>query len=57
MDIVSISVASNYAVNEKRLSLNAQYEPHVSVSTKKADGYVAVRIADNGIGIRQFKPI
>ena len=40
-----------YTVNEKRLSMNGQYAPQVSVSTKKTDGYIELRIQDNGEGI------
>ena len=40
-----------YTVNEKRLSVNGQYIPRVSVSTKKVHGRVEVRIKDNGVGI------
>ncbi len=40
-----------YTVREKQLSVNGQYAPQVSVSTKKAGGRVEVRISDNGIGV------
>jgi len=52
-----------YAVNEKGILVNQSgspantagksYEPLVSVSTKKTDGKVEVRITDNGTGIPQ----
>ena len=52
-----------YAVNEKTLSAVAtlptgqagptadKYEPTVSISTKKAEGKVEIKVADNGNGI------
>ena len=40
-----------YAINEKRLAMSEQYSPQVSVNTKKAGGYIEVRIGDNGAGI------
>jgi signal transduction histidine kinase len=42
-----------YAVNEKRrLNLN-EYEPTVSVITKKINNHVEIRVTDNGNGIPQ----
>jgi two-component system NtrC family sensor kinase len=40
-----------YAVNEKKQQLNGIYEPTVSVSTKKLNNKVEIKIADNGNGI------
>jgi signal transduction histidine kinase len=51
-----------YAVAEKKKQLHEGYEPTVSVSTKKLDGKVEIRIMDNGNGIptqsldKMFKP-
>ena len=44
-----------YAVNEKKESrqLDNGYEPTVSVSTKKVDDKVEIRVKDNGNGIPQ----
>ncbi len=42
-----------YAVNEKRQKNIEGYEPTVSVSTKKTDDNVAIKVADNGNGIPQ----
>src|SRR5678815_4127906 len=40
-----------YAVNEKQNHNLKGYEPTVSVSTKKTNGKVEIRVADNGNGI------
>jgi two-component system NtrC family sensor kinase len=42
-----------YAVNEKKRNLDGTFEPLVSVSTKKENGNVVIRVADNGNGIPQ----
>ncbi|MEI9909580.1 MAG: two-component regulator propeller domain-containing protein [Bacteroidota bacterium] len=42
-----------YAVNEKKKSSPGNYEPTVSVSTKKINGIAEIRVADNGNGIPQ----
>jgi signal transduction histidine kinase len=42
-----------YAVNEKKKLLNGEYEPKVSVSTKKADLRIEIIVKDNGNGIPQ----
>jgi ligand-binding sensor domain-containing protein/signal transduction histidine kinase len=41
-----------YAVQKKK-ELNADYEPTVSVSTKKFDGKIEIHVRDNGVGIPQ----
>jgi len=40
-----------YAVNEKKQQLDGSYEPTVSVSTRKLNDKVEVRVTDNGKGI------
>lgn len=42
-----------YVVDEKKKSGVENYEPTVSVSTKKVDGKVLITVADNGNGIPQ----
>jgi signal transduction histidine kinase len=42
-----------YAVNEKKQKLNGEFESVVSVSTKKENGNVVIRVTDNGSGIPQ----
>ena len=42
-----------YAVNEKKMQLQEGYEPTVSVSTKKINDKVEIRVKDNGNGIPQ----
>jgi len=42
-----------YAVDEKKKQSQNGYEPTVSVSTKKVNGKVEIRVADNGNGIPQ----
>ena len=42
-----------YAVNEKQKQNLNGYEPTVSVSTKKRNGKVEIRVKDNGNGIPQ----
>jgi signal transduction histidine kinase len=42
-----------YAVNEKRKTADENYQPIVSVQTKRLNDKVEVRIADNGNGISQ----
>jgi signal transduction histidine kinase len=42
-----------YAVNEKKKQNPTGYEPTVSVSTKKINGGVEIKVADNGTGIPQ----
>jgi signal transduction histidine kinase/ligand-binding sensor domain-containing protein len=42
-----------YAVDEKKKQIGKDYEPIVSVTTKKINGKVEVKVADNGNGIPQ----
>jgi two-component system NtrC family sensor kinase len=42
-----------YAVDEKKKQISDGYEPTVSVSTKKNNGKVEIRVKDNGNGIPQ----
>jgi two-component system, NtrC family, sensor kinase len=42
-----------YVVDEKRKSGSEGYEPTVSVSTKKVNGKVEIKVSDNGNGIPQ----
>ncbi len=60
--ILNLLTNAFYAVNEKKLmnieaGLNNEvghgYEPTVSVTTKKTDGKVEIRVSDNGNGIPQ----
>jgi two-component system, NtrC family, sensor kinase len=51
--ILNLFTNAFYAVNEKKKSTTAPYEPTVSVSTKKAGGKTIIRVSDNGNGIPQ----
>ena len=42
-----------YAVDEKKRQLDGSYEPCVSISTRKVNNHVEVRVKDNGNGIQQ----
>ena len=42
-----------YVVNEKKQKLDGTFEPVVSMSTKKENGNVIIRVADNVNGIPQ----
>jgi signal transduction histidine kinase len=42
-----------YAIDEKKKQIGDEYEPIVSVSTKKNNGKVEIRVKDNGNGIPQ----
>ena len=42
-----------YAVDEKKKKVGNAYEPIVSVSTKKSNGKVEIKVSDNGNGIPQ----
>ena len=54
--ILNLITNAFYVVNEKKTLRQAQgdsYEPTVSVSTKKSNGKVEIKVADNGNGIPQ----
>src|SRR5204862_3800107 len=42
-----------YAVDEKKKRVGNGYEPTISVSTKRNNGKVEIRVSDNGNGIPQ----
>ena len=42
-----------YAVTEKNKQQSENYQPTISVSTKKINGKVEIRVIDNGVGIPQ----
>jgi signal transduction histidine kinase len=42
-----------YAVREKKQALNGNFEPVVTVATKKESGRVVIKVIDNGPGIPQ----
>jgi signal transduction histidine kinase len=42
-----------YGVTEKKKQAGENYEPTVSVTTKKSEGKVSISVKDNGIGISQ----
>jgi two-component system NtrC family sensor kinase len=42
-----------YAVSEKKKAAEGEYEPVVSVDTKRVDRKVEIRVKDNGVGIPQ----
>jgi signal transduction histidine kinase len=52
---VLLNLFSNafFATTEKRKQQGEEYEPIISVSTKKIGGKVEIRVKDNGIGIPQ----
>ncbi len=52
---VLLNVYNNafYAVNDKRKITNGNYQPAVSVVTRKTNGKVVLTVKDNGIGIPQ----
>ena len=49
--ILNLISNSFYAVNEKKMLLAGSYEPIVSITTKKLNDKVEIKIADNGSGI------
>ena len=51
--ILNLITNAFYVVDEKKKSGLENYEPTVSVSTKKNNGKVEIKVADNGNGIRQ----
>ncbi len=52
---VILNILNNacYAVNEKREKQKDGYSPQISISTKKLDGKIEIRIKDNGTGMPQ----
>ena len=42
-----------YSLNEKKKKLDGEYEPELTVSTKRMTNKVEIRIRDNGLGIPQ----
>lgn len=51
--ILNLITNAFYAVDEKKKQNLNGYEPLVSVSTKKSEGKVEIKVADNGNGIPQ----
>ena len=51
--ILNLIVNAFYAVTEKKKHADENYEPTVSVSTKKINSKVEIKVADNGNGIPQ----
>ncbi len=51
--ILNLLTNAFYAVTEKRKQAGADYQPTVSVRTKKRNGKVEISVADNGNGIPQ----
>ena len=51
--ILNLITNAFYVVNEKKKSGIENYEPTVSLSTKKINGKVEIKVADNGNGIPQ----
>jgi signal transduction histidine kinase len=49
--ILNLITNAFYAVAEKNKSGIENYEPTVSISTKKLDGHIKISVADNGNGI------
>ena len=51
--LLNLYINAFYAVNEKGKQQNENYEPIVSVNTKKINGKIEIRVKDNGNGIPQ----
>jgi signal transduction histidine kinase len=51
--ILNLITNAFYVVTEKKKQMSDGYEPTVSVSTRKVNGKVEIKIADNGNGIPQ----
>ena len=51
--ILNLITNAFYAVSEKKKQIGDEYEPVVSVSTKKSKDKVEIRVKDNGNGIPQ----
>ena len=50
---VLVNLVNNalYAMIERRSRMNGEYRPQLTVSTKRTDDVVEIRVADNGVGI------
>jgi len=51
--ILNLFTNAFYSVSEKKKQLTNGYEPTVSVSTKRSNNKVEIRVRDNGSGIPQ----
>ena len=51
--ILNLITNAFYTVSEKRKQAGDDYEPTVSVSTKRSNGKIEIRVQDNGNGIPQ----
>ncbi len=51
--ILNLITNAFYAVSAKALVADGEYQPTVSVSTKKVNGKIEIKVADNGNGIPQ----
>jgi two-component system NtrC family sensor kinase len=51
--VLNLSTNAFYAVDEKKKAATENYEPTVSISTKKVNDKVEIRVSDNGNGIPQ----
>ena len=51
--ILNLITNAFYVVDEKKKQMSNGYEPTVSVSTKKNNGKVEIKVSDNGNGIPQ----
>jgi signal transduction histidine kinase len=51
--ILNLITNAFYAVNDKKKQQADGYEPMVTVSTKRLEGKIEIRVADNGNGIPQ----
>ncbi|MEO6721510.1 MAG: ATP-binding protein, partial [Ferruginibacter sp.] len=51
--VLNLLTNAFYAVNEKKQQQVEEYEPAVSISTKKTGNKIEIRIEDNGNGIPQ----
>jgi signal transduction histidine kinase len=49
--ILNLITNAFYAVTEKKKQIGGDYEPLVTVSTKKTNGNVTISVKDNGDGI------
>jgi signal transduction histidine kinase/ligand-binding sensor domain-containing protein len=51
--ILNLITNAFYVVDEKKKQLNGNFEPTVSLSTKRVNGKVEIKVKDNGNGISQ----